>query len=394
MQQPSLNSRVEIRSRTELRCPAYKVNGPVPIPLPLHDPQPSQEQQLLLDSWYVVQGQFPPPTLEVSAIREALRLATLDTTLPVFEILYVARSWRLQLQRCNQWDEDDGFAVALNRYINDFSIQWLFADATVPDKPIEDPVTVLDHWTLHGSGVVMVPRPISYRQIMIAHLFSGRRRSGDFQEWASLTSFQDGKFTTLPLSVDIIFSERWGNLLNPATAALFYDAIRSGLLVAVLAGPPCETWSIARQRGLYLDDGPRPLRSLEQLAGFSLLTIREVRQLCLGNELLALPFRLQCCCGYVVVFACLSIRASLFIPRLPRYGGRWLVFSSFANPATESSRSTRATSERKVRNLQSSLSRIVQLMRNAFSNAIGRLRAYQRRFQLAKMPRDATTLPP
>lgn len=291
-QQPSLNSRAEIRSRTELRCPVYKIDGPVPIPLPLHDPQPSQEQQMLLDSWYVVRGQFPPPTLEVSAIREALRLATLETTLPVFEILYVARSWRLQLQRGHQWDEDDGFAVALNKYINDFSIPWLFADATVPDKPIEDPVTVLDHWTLHGSGNVIVPRPISYRQIMIAHLFSGRRRSGDFQEWASQTSFQDGKFTTLPLSVDIIFSERWGNLLNPATAALFYDAIRSGLLVAVLAGPPCETWSIARQRGLYLDDGPRPLRSLEQLAGFSLLTIREVRQLCLGNELLGIALQI------------------------------------------------------------------------------------------------------
>ena len=92
------------------------------------------------------------------------------------------------------------------------------------------------------------------------------------------------RFGTVPLSVDIIFSEEWGNLSNPRIFAWFVDAVISHQLVAIWVGPPCETWSIATERGLYADDGPIPLRSSSSLSGFVGLTNRETRQLCTGNE--------------------------------------------------------------------------------------------------------------
>lgn len=285
--QPSLNSRKEIRSRSDLRCPVYRMDGPTPIPLPLSDPQPTVEQQELLDAWEEVRQTYATSVMEISAIREALRFATLQTTLPIFEILYVARSWRLHLNRQGILTEDDAFSVALTKFVNEFTVPWLFADTTLPVTTVDDPLATLDEWLRWDCPTAVVPRPLGFKQVMVAHLFSGRRRMGDFQDWMSQVSFGT-EHPTLSLSVDIIFSEKWGNLLNPATAALFFDAIRAGLLIAVLAGPPCETWSIARQRGLYMDDGPKPLRSLEALSGFQLLTIREVRQLCLGNELLGI----------------------------------------------------------------------------------------------------------
>ena len=286
--QPSFNSRAEIKVRSDLRCPAYKVDGPRPPPCTVGDLRPNEDQVALMDAWEEVRQNFPHDRGQLEEIREALRKATLFTTLPVFEILHVARSWRLQLHRQGEIDEYSSFFRALTKYIEEFTTPWLFDDQTIPVQSVADPHRMLEVWLVGPAAPVGVPKPIYFKQVMIAHLFSGRRRQGDFQDWASATSWQNGQYKPLPLSVDIIFSETWGNLLNPTTAALFTDAIRSGWLVAVLAGPPCETWSIARQRGLYDDNGPKPLRSLGILEGFGLLTIREVKQLCVGNELLGI----------------------------------------------------------------------------------------------------------
>ena len=65
--------------------------------------------------------------------------------------------------------------------------------------------------------------------------------------------------------------------------------------MAMLAGPPCESWSKARavpldqqheSTGMVQKHGPRKIRDLHELWGFSRATIRELQQLCVGNALL------------------------------------------------------------------------------------------------------------
>ena len=73
------------------------------------------------------------------------------------------------------------------------------------------------------------------------------------------------------------------DLLNPQTLALFKNAVREHRIHALIAGPPCETWSKARNAN---DGGPRPLRSIEQPWSLTHLRMREFRQTQIGNALL------------------------------------------------------------------------------------------------------------
>ena len=67
--------------------------------------------------------------------------------------------------------------------------------------------------------------------------------------------------------------------------------LEGGTLVALLLGPPCETWSSARYEQL-LDQqgravrGPRPLRGFDDCWGIAALTLRELDQVAIGNSLL------------------------------------------------------------------------------------------------------------
>lgn len=72
--------------------------------------------------------------------------------------------------------------------------------------------------------------------------------------------------------------------------------------------PPCESWSIARLRGGVQDDGPRPVRSAEELSGFSHLRMSELRQVCTGNELLGVS---------LILAVALWLAGSLFILEHP-----------------------------------------------------------------------------
>lgn len=123
--------------------------------------------------------------------------------------------------------------------------------------------------------------------IIIAHLFSGRRRPHDYQSFVEAACMPDN-YSQLVLSVDIIFSVRWGNLLRRETRDLFLHAIHQGAIACILAGPPCETWSRARKRGLTVDSGPRPVRSLKELFGLSHLRCSELQQVLVGNDLLGI----------------------------------------------------------------------------------------------------------
>eukprot|EP00438_Fugacium_kawagutii_P029532 Skav228087 [mRNA] locus=scaffold913:403566:406172:+ [translate_table: standard] len=122
-------------------------------------------------------------------------------------------------------------------------------------------------------------------QPVYIHLYSGRRRDGDFQ--AELERLDWGTaWKPIVISLDIVISETSGNVFDPKVRKQWLTAIRSGLITGLLMGPPCETWSVSRERWLQDHSGPRPLRSSTSLWGFDSLLIKEARQIYTANALL------------------------------------------------------------------------------------------------------------
>eukprot|EP00435_Cladocopium_sp_Y103_P035659 s203_g9.t1 len=52
------------------------------------------------------------------------------------------------------------------------------------------------------------------------------------------------------ISLDVVLSVTWGDLTKPQTRLFWLDAIARRIVVGLIGGPPCETWSQARERHL------------------------------------------------------------------------------------------------------------------------------------------------
>eukprot|EP00438_Fugacium_kawagutii_P006334 Skav217722 [mRNA] locus=scaffold308:54725:63844:- [translate_table: standard] len=120
--------------------------------------------------------------------------------------------------------------------------------------------------------------------IVVAHLFSGRRRAGDFHYWLQQWA-QGESFRLLILSMDTAVHDEHGNLSHFAASwRRLLQCYEAGLLGLSLCGPPCETFSEARYNELEPTEGtrdnrgPRPLRTREHLVGLPHLSLRELKQ--------------------------------------------------------------------------------------------------------------------
>ena len=126
---------------------------------------------------------------------------------------------------------------------------------------------------------------------LVVHLFSGRRRFGDFH--SALKQFADrSRWKVVILSLDTAVSLEFGNLMQGTVSwETLTTLYLSGRVSATLYGPPCETFSEARFTEAPVGTGkwPRPLRSAERLFGLEALNMRELRQCAVGSA-----FFLQC----------------------------------------------------------------------------------------------------
>ena len=148
------------------------------------------------------------------------------------------------------------------------------------------------------------------RERYILHLFAGRRRQGDFQYFVDrLVDLHDPFFIQV-ISVDIVISKQWGDLSREDSRQFWTSAILTRQVVALLGGPPCETWSRARGRALPGDGhpqraGPRIVRTLEETWGLASLSLRELQQVTIGNILMGFQLvsmaALACVGGVAVV---------------------------------------------------------------------------------------------
>ena len=131
-----------------------------------------------------------------------------------------------------------------------------------------------------------VPRGFGCERYFL-HLFSGRRRKGDFQFFFDrLRDTSEGILIHI-ISLDVVLSSAWGDLLKPSAREFWRDAIRLRLVAGLIGGPPCETWSQARERSVDAHGrAPRVLRTAEYPWGKEALRLRELLQLSVGNSLM------------------------------------------------------------------------------------------------------------
>jgi hypothetical protein len=90
------------------------------------------------------------------------------------------------------------------------------------------------------------------------------------------------------VSLDIITDPVMGDVTVKATQDFWFHYASCGAVAGFLCGPPCETWSRARFVKLRNSQckSPRPVRSGEELWGLLSLSLREARQVGVGNFLL------------------------------------------------------------------------------------------------------------
>eukprot|EP00438_Fugacium_kawagutii_P018102 Skav210876 [mRNA] locus=scaffold1173:296523:299633:- [translate_table: standard] len=141
-------------------------------------------------------------------------------------------------------------------------------------------------WKLRSS--TFIPRDLASSYRLVIHLFSGRRRVGDYQHFAEI--MLKGVQGYIIMSIDTAVSSSM-NIFADRTWSFLWEAARTGHVYCLLMGPPCESWSEARYMELrdsagFKRRGPRPLRSYDELWGLPYLSIREYGQLHLGNQLL------------------------------------------------------------------------------------------------------------
>ena len=124
--------------------------------------------------------------------------------------------------------------------------------------------------------------------LVVAHLFSGRRRSKDFHayfnDWA-----EERDCNVVVLSLDTAVSPSLGNLHHESVSwKRFIDLLKAGCIAGAMCGSPCETFSAARHNPPPEDAPPgtfwpRPLRSCSQLYGLPKLSRKELRQVDQGS---------------------------------------------------------------------------------------------------------------
>ena len=146
-------------------------------------------------------------------------------------------------------------------------------DNVTPDCPAWSPTTV--------------PR-IFYKERVVLHAFSGRRRRGDFQWYLEGFQMDRPDCYWVVVSMDLVIDPLLGDAKNQHTQDFWLHHARSGHICGFLGGPPCCTWSKARGHQLSHSEKkqPRVIRSASELWGFLSVSIREQMQLQDGHELL------------------------------------------------------------------------------------------------------------
>eukprot|EP00438_Fugacium_kawagutii_P021765 Skav204660 [mRNA] locus=scaffold949:269704:285633:- [translate_table: standard] len=174
----------------------------------------------------------------------------------------------------------------------------LVASAALPRRRARDLLVTqyaeLGAWEQAQKGRLVLRWPAPCRTLcpgflLYIHLYSGRRRTGDVQQYLE-DNFRGRPGTSVILSLDTAVDPKL-NIWDPKLWHFLCQAAEGGHLAALLLGPPCETWTAARRRSLRdawgnTLRGPRPLRGRLQPWGLPYLGFSELKQVEVGTTLL------------------------------------------------------------------------------------------------------------
>ena len=159
---------------------------------------------------------------------------------------------------------------------------WLFDD-DLPDY-IEQSSGGPDagHGAFSAAGLVVDAARLHVKALVAVHFFSGYRRHGDIHQILEHHILGQG-LQIFVVSVDLCMQRERADLADRKALSWWRSRIHSGLVVAGGGGPPCETFTAARQ----LDgEGPKPLRSATHPHGLPGLNHKEWRQVGIGDKLM------------------------------------------------------------------------------------------------------------
>lgn len=176
------------------------------------------------------------------------------------------------------------------------------ASAPLPRRPRTHPIKMCYHdmekeeLCRRGWRMTVRPRCVStpgQGPYYIVHLYAGRRREDDFHAHMQSmigTAATGGSPDIYVISIDTAISDTM-DVHSSRIWSFLLSAARAGQILAMLLGPPCETWSNARFAQLLDADGnptrgPRPLRSASSCWGLGGLSLAELDQIAVGNCLL------------------------------------------------------------------------------------------------------------
>eukprot|EP00438_Fugacium_kawagutii_P029607 Skav235421 [mRNA] locus=scaffold924:310247:315996:- [translate_table: standard] len=149
-----------------------------------------------------------------------------------------------------------------------------------PGAPLDDPQD-----RLKALSPAVFPSPgygPKTTQAVFVHLDSGRRRQGDLQ--CAIEALQlDEAWPPIVISLDIVLNEEFGNILRPEARSFWLAQAARGALDGLMLGPPCETWTVSRERWFLDFIGPRPIR--DNVCPWGLL-IAEANQIFSSNSLM------------------------------------------------------------------------------------------------------------
>ena len=191
-----------------------------------------------------------------------------------------------QIKRAAMLSENKGWVTRVDEWITMDRHENSLANDL--DREMGDPV----------AEITAFARPT----FVVLHLFAGRRRQGDLEHYIMLRAAELDVQVRV-VSLDVQIDARKGDLSDPRVINFWMDEIRKGRVLALFAGPPCSTWSVARYNRNR--PGPRPVRSLERPWGLLGLTKSEQAAVDLGNLLLQAALTLAAAllraCGYFVI---------------------------------------------------------------------------------------------
>ena len=216
-------------------------------------------------------------------------------------VVDVCAAWDSLVEVFNEYTWNDTITAGLQYVFAHWSLTWWFHDCA---DEVTWPATSYDTCSMEVAKArvllrgdlctrprnlprvnVTVARPVTCEMFAI-HFYSGTRREGDIQSWLEQSPTPDGTVLTC-LSVDILFHHQYGDLSLESTQQKWLHFMETADVIATFIGPPCSTWSVSRWRFYTAgDDGPRPVRTVQEPFGIQSCRLSEIKDLVLGNLLL------------------------------------------------------------------------------------------------------------